>query len=359
MTEGTSWDFTVLMPARNAAETVVRALRSLRDPAIREIILIDDCSEDETRSLAQDLGDPRLRIVSPRDHRNLATVRNRGLKEVGTAWLIWCDADDTFAPDRVSQLAATLQTTGADCATDGVRLFDGPSGRFVRDLPIPDFLRDPSAACRLFERNYLPSVGHLALRTALARALLYDEEMNGGDDYDFALRLVRAGARFAFSSRLGYCMHAYPGSDSRSLSRQNDMVSTALGKHSYADVRSRYRRAGYSHRVTAWGLCSMAIFRREFETALEFLEQGHPPGASDSEILEPEGPNPYAEGWRSAFTRGTLLLLLEQWHNAIPCLERAFEIRPSAEGANNLGVALGRNGRNHESQGLFEMALEL
>ncbi|MEJ2147688.1 MAG: glycosyltransferase [Acidobacteriota bacterium] len=352
-------ELTVLMPARNAGFTIERAVASLDAPSITSIVLIDDFSDDDTVARARKLGDVRLRVVRPNQHRGLAHARNRGLEAVETEWLVWCDADDAFEPGRAAALLKILETTGADCASDGVRLFDGPSGRFLRDLPVPEFLGRPEDACRLFERNYLPGVGHIAVRTGLARELLYDDSLSSADDYDLALRLVRAGARFAFSSNLGYRMHAYPGSDSRKLERQNAMTAQVLRKHAYEDVADLYRRAGFSERVAAWGLSSMAIFRREYAEALRFLDRACPDKAALDDVLEPEGPYPVPEGWRHAFSRGTLHLLLGDAEPAGRYLTEAGNWRESADACNNLGVALARVGRNSEAHRQFERALEL
>lgn len=352
-------DFTALIPARNAGLTIERAVASLVAPPITSIVLIDDFSDDKTVARARKLGDARLRVIRPDQHRGLAHARNRGLDAVETEWFVWCDADDAFEPGRVTQLVQLLESTGADCVSDGVRLFDGPSGRYLRDLAVPGFLTRPEDACRLFERNFLPGVGHVAVRTRLARELRYDDSLSSVDDCDFALRLVRAGARFAFSSNLGYRMYAYPGSDSRKLERQNTMAARVLRKHAYEDVETLYRRAGFPERVTAWGLCSMAIFRREYAEALQFLDRACPDGAPADEVLEPEGPYPVPEGWRRAFSRGTLLLLIGEAEPAARYLTEAGKWRESADVYNNLGVALSRTGHGSEACRQFEKALDL
>lgn len=352
-------DFTVLVPARNAASTVQRALRSLQGPLICEVVLVDDFSSDETVEAAGRCADRRLRIVRPNRHLNVPFARNRGVLTVETDWLIWCDADDAFEPGRIEVLAALLASSGADCASDGVRLYDGPADRFLRELPIPGFLAGGRAVCRIFERNFLPAVGHLAVRTALAKEVLYDSGQTGGDDYDFALRLIQAGAKFCLSANPGYRMYAYPGSDSRRLTRQNAMIDRALRKHDYADVEALYRRAGLSDRIAAWGIFSMAMFRREFQAARIFLERACPEGFSAQTILEPEGPYPVLEGWRYAFARGVLHLLAGEAHQAVPWLEKAESVRTSADTANNLGVALWQEGRTAAARRRFHQAIEL
>jgi tetratricopeptide (TPR) repeat protein len=77
------------------------------------------------------------------------------------------------------------------------------------------------------------------------------------------------------------------------------------------------------------------------------------------EILEPDGPVPYTEGWRVCFHRGTLSLLLGRTAHSATMLEEAMDLCPSAEVANNLGVAHWRLGDRLHARSLFETALRM
>ncbi|MBK8476479.1 MAG: hypothetical protein IPL39_09180 [Opitutaceae bacterium] len=152
------------------------------------------------------------------------------------------------------------------------------------------------------------------------------------------------------------------------------MLKRALGKHAYTNVARLYHSAGYGERVTAWGLCSMAIFREEHEVALAHLAAACPTGADLAETLELDGPLPVPEGWRAGFTRGTLLCQLGRAPEAIPCFDQAsafdggacgpasagLQIRRSAPDLlNNWGVALAQTGQLDAGRAKFAAALEL
>jgi tetratricopeptide (TPR) repeat protein len=102
----------------------------------------------------------------------------------------------------------------------------------------------------------------------------------------------------------------------------------------------------------------MALFRREFEKALEFVSLAESLITDPDEILEPSGPCPMPEGWRLAFFRGSAMLMLELWQQAEFWLEQAEKIQPTAEGANNLGVAMARNGKLPQAQEFFRLGLD-
>ncbi|MGH8020768.1 MAG: hypothetical protein ACREIA_21275, partial [Opitutaceae bacterium] len=150
---------------------------------------------------------------------------------------------------------------------------------------------------------------------------------------------------FSYGDELGYRMCAYEGSVSRNLVRQRNALAIALRKHDFEHVRGLCLGAGESARVAAWVLVSMALFRDEPAAALRFLDEASPADGDPDLVLEADGPWPFRESWRRAFQRGTSLLLIGRRNaEAEDELRRAEEMEPTAEGANNLGVALARRG---------------
>jgi tetratricopeptide (TPR) repeat protein len=135
------------------------------------------------------------------------------------------------------------------------------------------------------------------------------------------------------------------------------MCRAALAKHTDDDVLALYRRAGYAERIAQWGLVSRATFMGDFARALAFVEGLASWDRDDDLVIEPNGPEPWPEGWRLAFAGGTLLLLLNRLDEAIASLTRAEALRASPEGANNLAVALRHAGRKGAGTRLLVSAL--
>ena len=348
---------TIVIAARNAAATIRRAVESAVAEDGCSIVLVDDFSTDDTVAVAEDIGGERLRVVRPVRHQSLGLTRQTGLDAVKTRFGVWLDADDELLPGRVERLVSAMESDTAELATDTIELVDGASSRFLKLLTIPMFLREHHPLARLFERNYLQGPGCLGFRTEFAQGIGYDPAFHGGEDMDFLLRSVAEGARVCLLDEPGYRIHAYSTSVSRQRERQLDMYRLCLLKHGYDAVRELFVDAGYSEWVSMWGLLSMALFRRDFDAALELLKTAESLVVDRHEVLEPSGPCPMTEGWRVAFFRGTTMLLFEPSGDAELWLERAEALQPTPEGANNLGVAKAKNGKQSEAQELFRVSL--
>lgn len=336
---------TLLISARNAAATIERALHSAIGESISEAVLVDDWSDDDTAERARQAGVPRLRILRPPVQGALGLARQTAIEAVNTPVGIWLDADDEWLPGRAERLLAIIEGTPADFVFDGAEIVSVGVPGPPRGAPIPAFMHRPGAAVRLFERNYVPTLGVFAFRTEAMRALGYDVSLHGGEDLDVALRAVSAGRGFGFIDAPGYRIHARPDSLSRQSANQRAMCRTALAKHTEIEVLGLYSHAGFSTRIALWALASLATFKGDYRHALDVVDDVAGMADAVDEVLEPDGPEPWPEAWRVAFSRGTLLLLMDRTDEGIAALSYAEELRPSAEGANNLGVGLVRAGR--------------
>ncbi len=108
---------TVLVPAYNEAASIADTIRSLQAQTlpVAEIIVIDDCSTDDTASIARALG---VRVMHPpRNTGSKAGAQNFALPLVDTAYTMAIDADTALAPDAIEKLMAPLEdpTVAAAC----------------------------------------------------------------------------------------------------------------------------------------------------------------------------------------------------------------------------------------------------
>jgi glycosyltransferase involved in cell wall biosynthesis len=343
---------TIMIAARNAAATIERAVCSCAGETRVPLLLVDDHCTDDTVARARAAYHGPMRVVSAPDPGGIPVARQTGLDAVDTAYATWLDADDEWVAGRMPGMLDALDA-GADVAVDAFDLHDGSTGAWLRRLTAPPFLQQPHGALRLFERNFLPGDSPVGFRvSAFREAGGYDPGIYGPESYDLLLRVIARGGRFDWRDTVGYRIFAYPDSVSRNLTRQRAALAFALRKHTYQSVLELYSRADYHPRVAAWATVSMALFRQEPAEALDFLEQASPIDADPNEVLEPVGPWPFREGWRRAFTHGVALLMIgDRPDEAVDACRQAELLDPSAEGANNLGVALNR-------MGLHDAALE-
>lgn len=349
----------ILIVARNAASTIGRAMSSAIEQGDYPIVLVDDASSDDTVARAKAVGLEQVRVVRVEAHRALGAARQLGLESIDTEYCVLLDADDALLPGRVDRLVGVMEREKTDAVFDEIELWDGEKDRFIRNLPIPGFLKESASLCRLFERNYLPGIGQMAFRTAFFQEIGYDVEVHGPEDTDIVLRALVAGATFSLCRELGYRMYHGAASVSRNLSRQNSELRRVLKKHSYERVADLYREAGYDRRISLWGQYSLAVFREDREAIESFLDELEGDRRDLDQVLEPNGPLPKTERWRLAFARGSLCLLAADAVGASLCFQEAAADSSAADVFNNLGVSEALMGNSDTARECFEKALAI
>ena len=107
-----------IIPAYNAADTIVRCLDSIYALSFKqeefEVIVIDDCSTDETVSIIEDwrLKKDNLTLLKQSENHRQGAARNRGVFLAKGDYICFVDADDAVAEGLVKaiQLAQERRT---------------------------------------------------------------------------------------------------------------------------------------------------------------------------------------------------------------------------------------------------------
>jgi poly-beta-1,6-N-acetyl-D-glucosamine synthase len=100
---------TVIVPAFNEADSIADTVRSLQEQtvALAEIIVIDDCSTDDTASVAERCGAKVLR--PPANTGSKAGAQTFALEFVDTEFVMAVDADTVLEPDAVEVLSPAFE----------------------------------------------------------------------------------------------------------------------------------------------------------------------------------------------------------------------------------------------------------
>ncbi len=108
-------DVSVVIPVYNEEKRVRTAVeRVLRLSFVKEVIVIDDGSTDNSRQVLSELSDPRLRIIeSPKNQGKGAALR-RGFAEASGLFVAVHDADLEYDPAEIERLLVPLRDGRAD-----------------------------------------------------------------------------------------------------------------------------------------------------------------------------------------------------------------------------------------------------
>jgi glycosyltransferase involved in cell wall biosynthesis len=188
----------VIIPAFNAAETIIRAIDSVRIQAIPglEIIVINDGSSDDTAAIvaANIRTEENIRLIELESNSGVSAARNAGINVAKGMYLAFLDADDIWLPEKLRKQIDMMRSD------DTIALVSCNS-QLVTESGVPlkvgHVNRPPAEGYEAWKTlliyNFLPTPTILT-RTSLVKEIGgFDETLAVGEDLDLWIKIGLRG----------------------------------------------------------------------------------------------------------------------------------------------------------------------
>jgi len=212
----------VLMPCYNAAAFLSDALDSIISQSYRnlEIVLIDDGSNDQSRSIIKsyELKDSRIRAFYNDSNIGLIKTLNKGLSLCTGRYIARMDADDISMPNRIQVLVDILeQDLTLDLVSGGCYSLNEEGQIITRVYP-----KACTPLAIKFVCFFITPVLHpcVVFRKSLMSFEKYDEDYLHSEDYEVFSRLLLKGSRFINFDQPLYMLRL----NSQSVSRKYETI---------------------------------------------------------------------------------------------------------------------------------------
>lgn len=132
-----------VIPAYNAGNTIVRTMESILNTGIpiadMEIIVVDDCSKDNTREVVRDFAQrhSQVQLLCQAQNHRQGAARNRGLSVAKGEYVMFVDADDTVTKG-VSSVFHFAKDNNLDAALGILALVENGEVESVIETPMQD-----------------------------------------------------------------------------------------------------------------------------------------------------------------------------------------------------------------------------
>ena len=189
----------IIMPAYQAEKTIADSIRSVLAQSFQdwELIVIDDCSADNTcrlveelkKSLPMERGE-KIRLIKKRKNTGVSESRNLGAEMARGDWIAFLDSDDLWATDKLEKQMQLL-----DKHPDAGILFTGSA--FIREngerssyvLQVPEEI----TYRRLLRQNLISCSSVVMRRELFLRHRMQHDELH--EDFLLWLKLLREGVK--------------------------------------------------------------------------------------------------------------------------------------------------------------------
>ena len=95
----------IIMPSYNTAPYIKETIQSVLDQTYTnwELIIVDDCSTDNTEEVLATINDSRIRYFKNEKNSGAAVSRNKALREAKGQWIAFLDSDDLWMPEKLEK----------------------------------------------------------------------------------------------------------------------------------------------------------------------------------------------------------------------------------------------------------------
>ena len=192
----------VIMPAYNAEAYIKEAMDSILGQSFTnlELIVINDCSADETEAVVSGYSDSRIIYLKNERNMGVAATLNRGLVAAGGEYIARMDSDDISMPGRLA-LQVRFLDQNPDYAICGSSLTVFGENQPDRPFPYPETDKEIRANMMFNSPFAHPSV---MIRAEMLKQCgkYYDENYEKAEDFELWYRLLRCGKGYNFQQPL-------------------------------------------------------------------------------------------------------------------------------------------------------------
>lgn len=189
----------IIMPSYNTENYIKAAINSVMQQTYQnwELIIVDDCSSDQTVKVISEFIDKRIRLFQNDENSGAAISRNRALREAKGRWIAFLDSDDIWHPEKLErQLAFMIDNGYAFSFTDYRIQLNGEWLPYVNTGP------DVVDKRKMYNYCYFSTITVMYDRNVVG--LIQIEDLKKNNDYAMWLQAVEKTKCYRFPQCLSY-----------------------------------------------------------------------------------------------------------------------------------------------------------
>lgn len=177
----------VIMPSYNKGEYIKLSIESILNQSMKdfELIIIDDCSSDDSIDIISSFSDKRIRFFKNEKNIGMAATRNKGVRLARGSYVALLDADDISSVYRLQHEADFLDDNPEIGIVYGecqeIDQYGRNGSLYISALHNPEYIR-----AMLCWKCVIPNGSTMYKKdVALSNGICYKDNMMGMDDYLF------------------------------------------------------------------------------------------------------------------------------------------------------------------------------
>lgn len=182
----------VIISTYNRAEYLKKAIASVLAQTFKdfELLIVDDCSSDNTSQLVENSTDTRIRYIRNNSNKGIAAVRNIGVNNSIGTYIAFLDDDDEWLPDKLEMQVRMLEPSSPKLGAiyTGVASINTANNKVVK-ITIPQYRGN--ILKRILLQNFITTSSIVLKKACFEKIGLFDEKITYAEDFDMWIRISK------------------------------------------------------------------------------------------------------------------------------------------------------------------------
>lgn len=184
----------IIMPSWNTGKFITETIQSVIDQTYTnwELLIVDDCSTDNTEELVASFKDDRIKYFRNKKNNGAALTRNRALREAKGEWIAFLDSDDLWMAEKIEKQLAFMKENGYTLSFTEYEKIDEES------KPLNIYVSGPEKVNKRKMYNY-DYIGQLTMMYSAKKfGLIQIKDIKKNNDYAIRLQLYKKNGTCAY-----------------------------------------------------------------------------------------------------------------------------------------------------------------
>lgn len=229
----------VVIPTYNREKTIKRSVESVLNQSYEdiEVIVVDDCSTDNTKSVIDSIKDKRLKYFRLAKNSGACAARNEGIKKSNGEYISFQDSDDVWHKNKLEVQYMNLLNNNSDVDICSINVYSENDNALIKTIPNDAMnmkIRKLGAHNALAFGNFVSTQAILCKKGCLID-VMFDTELPRLQDYDLVLRMFK-NRKISITSDVLVDLYIQTDSISTSPVKLNKAIDVMLAKR-YYDIK--------------------------------------------------------------------------------------------------------------------------
>lgn len=241
----------IILPTYNREKFISNTIKSCLQQTYNpiEIIVIDDCSTDNTKEVIKDFKDIRIKYIKLLTHKGASYSRNIGIKKAKGSYITFIDSDDVFLPEKLKIQFQNLIKINSDLDFCKIKRIEGVQKQDVvpnsRQIKV---IKNGNIYNELLSNGNFISTQAILVKKKYIKKYLFDENIPRLQDYELLLRMLPS-IKVSFTNQI--LVNSYLQNNSISYSNSNliNAIKLLLNKNYSLNLQQKQIFSKYLNKI--------------------------------------------------------------------------------------------------------------